>query len=93
MKKTIKEDWTFEIRVIRDGGCRMGFEEGDIFSCMYECPSGFCPKTMSVLHSLCEAARSGGDYRLLGGSARDTIDFTCADGVIKFRLHAIHLDD
>lgn len=93
MKKTIKEDWKFEIKVIRDGGCRMGFEEGDTFSCMYECPSGFCPKTMSVLHSLCEAARSGGDYRLLGGSAKDTIDFTCADGVIKFRLHAIHLDD
>ena len=38
MKKTIMEDWKFEIMVIRDGGCRMGFEEGDTFSCMYECP-------------------------------------------------------
>ena len=86
MNKTIVEDWEFEITVIRGGLCRMGFEKGDKFSCKYDCPAGFCPKTMAVLHSLCEAARSGGDYTLLGGKAENEIDFSCADGVVRFNL-------
>lgn len=93
MNKTIVEDWEFEITVIKDGLCRMGFEKGDIFMCKYECPTGFCPKTMAVLHSLCEAARSGGDYTLLGGKSKNEIDFSCADGIIKFHLVSKHIDD
>lgn len=91
MKKTVAEDWEFEIIVVGDGPCRMGMEAGDRFMCRYECPAGFCPKTMAVLHSLCEVARSGGDYRLLGGKARNQMDFCCADGVVTFRLTAKHI--
>lgn len=92
MKKTILEDWEFDITVVEEGRCRVGMERGDRFTCRYECPAGFCPKTMAVLHSLCEAARAGGDYRLLGGKASNRIDFCCADGVITFALTARHID-
>lgn len=88
MHKTIREDWAFTIEVVRGGLCRMGFEPGDRFTCQYGCPGGFCPKTMAALHTLCEVARAGGDYRLLGGKEPGQIDFACADGVILFRLIA-----
>ncbi len=88
MNKQIVEDWEFEITVIKEKPCRMGFELGDKFHCKYECPTGFCPKTMSALHTLCEVARSGGDYILLGGNSKNEIEFSCADGVIQFHLLA-----
>ena len=68
MKKWLAEDWEFEITVIKGQAkaCRMGLEAGDRFVCQYECPAGFCPKTMPVLHTLCEIMRCGGDYRLRG---------------------------
>ena len=88
MKKIIIEDWEFFITVLHQDTCRMGFESGDTFYCKYECPTGFCPKTMAILHSLCEVARSGGDYTLLGGKSKHEIEFCCADGVIKFLLSA-----
>ena len=66
----------------------MGLEAGDRFVCQYECPAGFCPKTMPVLHTLCEIMRCGGDYRLRGSKLSHEIDFPCADGCIKFRLLA-----
>ena len=88
MKKVIVEDWEFTITVIRGRDCRMGFEPGDTFTCRYECPAGFCPKSMPALHTLCEVARSGGDYRLLGGPFKDRTVFTCADGIVKFQLEA-----
>lgn len=92
LHKTIPEDWQFTITVLSARPCRMGFEPGDTFHCAYECPAGFCPKTMAVLHSLCEAARAGGDYRLLGGRSAHEIDFSCADGEVKFRLTARRVD-
>jgi hypothetical protein len=46
---------------------------------------------MSTLHTLCDVARSGGDYILLGGKSKNEIDFSCADGVIKFKLVAKHI--
>ena len=92
MHKTIVEDWLFQIEVLEAKPCRMGFEPGDIFTCTYECPAGFCPKTMAVLHSLCEVARSGGDYRLLGGPEKHKIEFVCADGQVKFCLLKKHMD-
>lgn len=92
MHKTDAEDWQFDLTVTSAKPCRMGFEPGDQFSCTYECPAGFCPKTMAVLHSLCEAARSGGDFRLLGGSAKNELNFCCADGAVIFHLTATHLD-
>jgi uncharacterized repeat protein (TIGR04076 family) len=88
MHKTIDEDWEFTIKVIKENPCRMGFEIGDTFTCKYECPTGFCPKTMATLHTLCDVARSGGDYMLLGGKSSNEIDFFCADGAIRFHLAA-----
>ena len=35
-----------------------------------------------------EAARAGGDLRLLGGESTDTISFCCPDGVVHFCLKA-----
>ena len=93
MKKTIIEDWEFEI-VVTNGlanQCRMGFEAGDKFTCKYECPTGFCPKTMPTLHTLCEIARCGGDFKLRGSKSSNEVDFCCADGLIEFRLYAKHL--
>lgn len=89
MKKTIVEDYEFTIEILSVNECRMGFEKGDKFTCKYECPAGFCPKTMSKLHTLCEVVRAGGDLRLLGGPLSDSpmsIKFTCADGPVMFRL-------
>ena len=94
MKKWRKEDWEFEITVTKGqfDQCRMGFETGDRFMCTYACPDGFCPKTMPVLHTLCEIARCGGNYRLRGSDRDWEIDFPCADGAIEFHLTARHLD-
>lgn len=61
--KWIVEDWKFTFTVI-DGiskNCRLGFEKGDKFSCQYEVPTGYCPKTMPVLYTLCEIIRCGGE--------------------------------
>lgn len=93
MHKTIVEDWEFSLSVTEAGPCRMGFEKGDLFSCKYECPAGFCPKTMGNLHRLCDVARAGGDYRLLGGRSKNEIDFCCADGCVKFHLTATYLNE
>ena len=57
MKKWIVEDWEFII-TIKEGEaehCRLGFETGDVFTCQYEVPSGFCSKTMATLHTLCNS--------------------------------------
>ncbi len=88
MCKTIPEDWTFDIEVLSAAPCHIGLEVGDAFFCTYGCPAGFCPKTMGALYTLCEAARAGGDCRLLGGRSEHEIDFVCADGAVTFRLHA-----
>lgn len=92
MHRTIREDWAFDIRVLDAGPCRIGLEPGDRFSCTYGCPEGSCPKTMGLPHTLCEAARAGGDYRRLGGCAEREMDFICAHGVMTFRLRARRLD-
>lgn len=91
MKKTYVEEWGFTITVVKAGRCRMGMEVGDTFTCTYDCPAGFCPKTMAALHTLCDVARSGGDYRLLGGKSEHEIDFMCADGEHRFHLVAERL--
>lgn len=90
LNKTAVEDWSFELEVLSAGACRIGLEAGDAFACTYGCPDGFCPKTMGTLHTLCEAARAGGDYRLLGGLSGNEIEFVCADGAVTFRLRAVH---
>lgn len=94
MKKTYLEDWEFEITV-KNGvaeRCRMGFETGDKFVCRYECPTGFCPKTMQVLYTWCEVIRCGGDFKLRNSQSSTETDFICADGEIEFHLVAKHLD-
>jgi len=93
MHKTITENWEFEITVTKvNHPCRLGFEVGDKFHCQYECPTNFCPKTMSVLYALCEIIRSGGDYKLRGSQFSNEIGFICADSCIEFYLTAKQLD-
>lgn len=95
MDKWLEEDWRFEISVIKGDArhCRLGLEAGDVFICGYECPAGFCPKTMPVLYTLCEIVRCGGDYRLRESAFPCEIDFPCADGCLEFHLKAICLAD
>lgn len=90
MKKWIVEDWEFEITVVKGEAhhCRMGLEVGDTFHCQYECPAGFCPKTMPVLHTLCEIVRCGGNYKLRGSESEYEITFPCPDGCLEFHLLA-----
>lgn len=90
MKPWIEEDWLFRITVTRGEAhqCLIGLEKGDEFTCAYACPGGFCPKTMPVLHTLCEIIRCGGDFRLRGSSEAYAIEFPCADGPVTFRLEA-----
>lgn len=64
MKKWLDEDYEFTITVLSVGPennpigyCRMGFEKGDVFKCRYDVPTGFCPKTMPILHTMCEIIR------------------------------------
>ena len=94
MKKWIAEDWEFEITITKGIAehCRMGFETGDKFRCKYECPTRFCPKTIPILHTLCEIARCGGDYKLRGSKSSHEIDFSCVDSCIEFHLVANHLE-
>lgn len=90
MRKWIVEDWQFTISVIsgRAEDCRLGFEAGDEFQCAYAVPTGFCPKAMPVLHTLCEIIRCGGDFTHRGSDKPHEIDFPCPDGGIVFRLTA-----
>lgn len=69
--------------------CRNGHAVGDRYECAYGCPGGFCQKSMLKAFPVMEAARAGGDLRLLGGSGRDCMDFCCPDGVVRFRLEVI----
>ena len=95
MKRFITEDVTFEITVVSgrtnaDGAldCRNGHEIGDSYVCQYGCPADFCQKSMLKAFPIMEAARAGGDLRLLGGESADTINFCCPDGVVHFCLKA-----
>lgn len=95
MHKWIVENWQFTITVT-DGqakNCRLGFEKGDEFQCEYAVPSGFCPKTMPVLHTLCEIIRCGGDFTHRGSDKSYEIDFPCADSMITFHLTAKKVED
>lgn len=96
MKRFITEDVTFEITVVSgrtnaDGAldCRNGHEIGDSYVCQYGCPADFCQKAMLKAFPIMEAARAGGDLRLLGGESADMIHFYCPDGVVQFCLKAI----
>lgn len=93
MNKWISEDWEFTISVTSGKAehCRLGFETGDTFQCKYEVPTGFCPKTMSVLYTLCEIIRCGGNYLSRGSKKEYEIEFPCADGEIVFLLQAKHI--
>lgn len=88
MHKWIVEDWQFTITVTsgKADDCRLGFESGDTFQCEYAVPTDFCPKTMPVLHTLCEIVRCGGDFTHRGSDNPYEIDFPCADGMITFHL-------
>jgi len=94
MKKWYKEDWTFSIEVTSVGKknapteCRIGLEPGDTFACAYECPAGFCSKSMLKVFPILEAARSGGNLQNLGGDAPGQMTVLCPDGVVKYRITA-----
>ena len=47
-----------------------------------------CPKTMSVLFTLCEIIRCGGSFKARGSDKDHEIDFGCADNCIQFHLEA-----
>ncbi len=90
MRQWMIEDWLFTITVT-DGkadACRLGFETGDQFLCKYAVPTGFCPKTMPIVHMLCEIIRCGGDFTHRGSNKPYEIDFPCVDGMITFHLTA-----
>ena len=93
MKKWLEEDYEFTITVLSVGPennpvgfCRMGFEVGDEFKCKYDVPTGFCPKIMPKLYTLCEAVRAEGNLKMLGGDNEMGIKFNCADGCVGFYL-------
>ncbi len=93
MNRFIIEDVHFKITVV-DGknallgrlDCRNGHEIGDSYACGYECPQDFCQKCMLKAFPIMEAARAGGDLRLLGGEEKDKMEFTCPDGTVTFLL-------
>lgn len=96
MKHWYTEDYQFRIMVLTvrpdnrtEGHCRNGHEAGDIYTCTYGCPGGFCSKSMLKVFPLMEAVRSGGDLRNLGGTDKGCMDFDCPDGVVRFRLEAV----
>lgn len=54
----------------------------------------FCSKSMSKLFSLLEAVRAGGDLsNLLPVAEKHKCEFTCPDGVEKFKLEAVFKKD
>lgn len=96
MKKWYKEHYTFKITVIQVGSdgnpkcCRNGHEIGDVFTCDYGCPGGFCSKSMAILFPLMEAVRSGGDLsNLLAGAEKHTGIFVCPFNLVQFKLEAM----
>lgn len=71
MKIWYEETWKFKITVLSikpdnnpRGHCRNGHETGDEYTCFYDCPGGFCSKSMLKAFPLMEAIRSGGEYVL-----------------------------
>ena len=97
MKTVYKEEYTFQITAVslgkvgRPENCRNGHEVGDTYTCEYGCPGGFCSKSMLVVFPLMEAVRSGGDLsNLLPGASQHSGEFICPNGVVTFRLEAVH---
>ena len=92
MKTWYPEDWRFRIEVVRVGKedraeeCRVGLEPGDAFECTYGTPAAFCPTSFIKAFPSMEVVRCGGDLRHLGGCGASEIEFTCPDGVVRFRL-------
>ncbi len=93
MNRFIIEDVHFKLTVIDGKGalngrldCRNGHEIGDEYRCSYECPQDFCQKCMLKAFPIMEAARAGGDLRLLGAEAHDKMEFDCPDGTVTFLL-------
>lgn len=106
MKSWYKENYRFKITIVSVGDdgnarhCRNGHEPGDTYSCEYGCPmpmnseGSFCSKSMSKLFLLLEAVRASGDLsNLMPGAEKHKCEFTCPDGVVKFRLEAITKKD
>lgn len=90
MRKWLREDWKFTVSVTSGQAeqYRLGLETGDSFTFWYECPGGFCPKTMGILYTYCEIIRCGGNFVHRGGKDPYELDFRCADGVLGLRLSA-----
>jgi uncharacterized repeat protein (TIGR04076 family) len=70
------------------GACRSGIQTGDAWLFEWNTPEGFCPKALVLVFPLMIACECGGDLRERGGSSRDTIEFDCPDGEVRFRLSA-----
>jgi uncharacterized repeat protein (TIGR04076 family) len=99
VKRWYHEDWHFRIEVLRVGKenkaeeCRLGFEPGDIFTCTYETPAGFCPTSFIKIFPSMEIIRCGGDLRNLGGSGPRETKFLCPDGAVLFKITGDQLSE
>ncbi len=88
-RKVEREPVTYTLEVLaRKDGCRSGLEVGDKWDFQWNTPAGLCPKSILVMFPLTTAIESGGDMRERGGESRNSIRFTCPDGVIEYRLTA-----
>ena len=91
MKKSIVEEWSFELTAIKGEArdCRVGIEKGDKFVFSYECPAGICPRVMIGLFTWCEVIRCGGDFTYRGEKNKYEMTLPCPCGCIVFHLKAI----
>jgi uncharacterized repeat protein (TIGR04076 family) len=70
------------------GPCRSGINASDIWRFEWNTPGGYCPKAFVLVFPLMIACECGGDLRERGGISKDSIEFDCPDGVVRFRLSA-----
>jgi len=94
MKKWIKEDWAFEVKVLRGEAkhCRLGLETGDKFYFEYECPSGFCPRALIEIFTWCEVIRCGGNFTYRGSPEPYRTKLPCPCHCLDFQLTAIPIN-
>lgn len=81
MKKWFDEEYEWEIEVV-GYGCPVN-KDGQ----------GICSKTMTVMFSIMESVRSGGDLENIGGDSKYSKVVVCPDGCVMFRMTAKKIGD
>lgn len=83
------EPVAYELEVISpERPCRSGLRPGQKWLFEWNTPEGFCPKAFLLLFPLMIACETGGDLRERGGKSCDSIEFSCPDNEVRFRLRA-----